>query len=738
MTSSRAVDRHTSDEAPRVPRRDFLRTALAGGAGLLTGGIGSLVPRSLLAASPSDWIEATIPQLQSLFQSGALTSEELTRGYLSRIAQLNPVLAAVIETNPDAIAIAQKLDTERRTGRVRGPLHGIPVLVKDNLATNDGMQTTAGSLALLGSKPPSDATVVDRLRAAGAVILGKANLSEWANFRGNAPFNGWSARGGFTRDPYLLSFDPCGSSSGSAVAAAANLCAAAIGTETDGSIVCPSGNSLIVGLKPTLGLVSQDGIIPIAHSQDTAGPMCRTVTDAAILLGVLEGAAPDPDDPATGRCPRETDYTRHLDRNALRGARIGIPRAFYYDKTTPPGAEKPRGGLDEAPAKVMAEAIEVLKREGAVMSRAAGILCAVGSVLASMYGFPAPEALALPRYSARYGQSCALCHVNPTGGGMRTLYASQDIVPREFAWSRATAESLMGIDPRVGPNLTIGTDFREIYYSDHGEARLGANTRGFFQMQGDLYLAFQLGHKTTLYYDRSTTDTREAFAVHYLTPGLYLKAGQFVPSEGWKFDDHTMFVRADLGFYPPAISDVGIELGALVRGLDAQVALLNGNRGSRLDNNGDLAAAANAVYRFRAGPANLALGATGHRQRGPQKLDVAGAYGYLNWRGLTWVGQGDLEWTTPASPDSGRVGVMSHEVSLVLHRGLDLLATYDFLDPDVDRPGDTAWRMGGGVHLMPVSYAVLEALYRTTRGNAGPAFPAGDFDEVVFQLHVLY
>lgn len=310
-----ALDRKSSIPTSSVDRRDFLRLALAGGAGVLTGGLGSLIPRSLLAASPSDWLEATIPQLQSLFASGALSSEELTRGYLDRIAQMNPVLGAVIETNPDAVKIAQKLDGERRSGRVRGPLHGIPVLVKDNIATRDSMQTTAGSLALVNSVAPADAPIVDRLRSAGAVILGKSNLSEWANFRGNAPFNGWSARGGFTRDPYLLSFDPCGSSSGSAVATAANLCAAAVGTETDGSIVCPSGNSLIVGLKPSAGLLSQDGIIPIAHSQDTAGPMCRTVTDTAILLGVLQNGP--------------GDYTQFLRRGALRGARIGIDTRYF-------------------------------------------------------------------------------------------------------------------------------------------------------------------------------------------------------------------------------------------------------------------------------------------------------------------------------------------------------------------------------------------------------------------------
>src|SRR5262245_44532850 len=261
-----------------MTRRKFLATGAAGSAALLAGGMSSLFRVSAAADATPPWLDATIPEPQGLMTFGALTSLELTRGYLQRIQRFNPHLAAVIEANPDAEAIARRLDRERGSGRVRGPLHGIPVLVKDNIATDDQMETTAGSLALVGSTVPEDSPIVHRLRAAGAVILGKGNLSEWANFRGNAPFNGWSARGGFTRDPYRLSFDPCGSSSGSAVGTAANLCAASVGTETDGSIVCPSGNNLIVGLKPTLGLVSQGGIIPIAHSQDTAGPMCRTVT----------------------------------------------------------------------------------------------------------------------------------------------------------------------------------------------------------------------------------------------------------------------------------------------------------------------------------------------------------------------------------------------------------------------------------------------------------------------------
>ena len=301
-------------------RRAFLGAGLAAGAAVATG---RLEVPSWAAARTEPWIEASIPELQRLMRHRRLTSRELTLGYVRRIESLNPLLGAVIETNPAAVAIAARRDKERRAGHIRGPLHGIPVLLKDNIATDDGMRTTAGSLALVNSRVPADAVIVARLRAAGAVILGKANLSEWANFRGFAPFNGWSARGGFTRDPYLLNFDPCGSSSGSAVAPAANLCAAAVGTETDGSIVCPAGNNLVVGLKPTLGLLSQNGIIPIAHSQDTAGPMGRTVTDVALLLGAMLS----PIDRARGLAPWRGG--RLLRRGALRGARIGVDRRYF-------------------------------------------------------------------------------------------------------------------------------------------------------------------------------------------------------------------------------------------------------------------------------------------------------------------------------------------------------------------------------------------------------------------------
>ncbi len=256
--------------------------------------------------------------------SGAVTSQNLVAHYQQRITTLNPTLHAVIEVNPNASTIAQQLDQERKAGSLRGPLHGIPILVKDVVATADAMQTTAGSLALVGSTVAADAVAAARLRAAGAIILGKANLAEWSNFRGANPPSGWSARGGFTRNAYRLDWDVSGSSSGSAVAAAANMCAAAIGTETDGSILYPAGNNLVVGFKPTVGLISQDGIIPVARSQDTVGPLARTVTDAAILLGVLQS----PFGAVLGHSV-PSSYTGSLVRGALSGARIGVDRRYF-------------------------------------------------------------------------------------------------------------------------------------------------------------------------------------------------------------------------------------------------------------------------------------------------------------------------------------------------------------------------------------------------------------------------
>jgi len=283
----------------------------------------------VIAARADDFrfAEATIDDLQAQMSAGTLTARELARAYLDRIARLEqagPKLNAIIELNPDALALAEKLDAERKAGRVRGPLHGIPVLIKDNIATADKMETTAGSLALVGAKPPRDAHIVARLREAGAVILGKTNLSEWANYRSTTSSSGWSGRGGQTKNPYALDRTPIGSSSGSAVAVAANLCVVAVGTETNGSIMSPSSANGIVGLKPTVGLVSRDGIIPIAASQDTAGPMARSVRDAALLLAVL--ADRDERDAATVQRPADfaADFAPPRDAPALKGARIGV------------------------------------------------------------------------------------------------------------------------------------------------------------------------------------------------------------------------------------------------------------------------------------------------------------------------------------------------------------------------------------------------------------------------------
>jgi amidase len=311
-----------------ITRRKFVGTTAFGSAALLTGGLTSLVSQSASGAHDFDFVEATIPELQAAMASGQLSSKDLVKGYLDRIQSLNSLLHSVIETNPNAVSIAQHLDNERRKGIVRGPLHGIPILVKDNIATDDNMQTTAGSLALVNSHVPADAVIIQQLRAAGAVILGKANLGEWANFRGFDNVYplavGWSARGGDTINAYDLSYTSWGSSAGSGNGAAANLCAAAIGTETDGSITGPSAVENIVGLKPTLGLVSQDGIIPIAHEQDTAGPMARSVTDVAILLGALQS----PWGEVIGH-QLPNDYTQFLQRGSLQGARIGRDARFF-------------------------------------------------------------------------------------------------------------------------------------------------------------------------------------------------------------------------------------------------------------------------------------------------------------------------------------------------------------------------------------------------------------------------
>ena len=269
--------------------------------------------------------EVTIGDLQAKMKSRALTSRRLVEMYLERIKDIDTKTHSVLEINPDALAIADQLDKERKRGKVRGPLHGIPVVIKDNIDTADKMHTTAGSLALLGAPTPKqDAFVAQQLRKAGAVIIGKTNLSEWANFRSTRSISGWSGRGGQTNNPYFLDQNPCGSSSGSGVAVSANLAAAAVGTETNGSIICPSVTNGIVGIKPTVGLVSRSGIVPISHSQDTSGPMTRTVTDAAIMLTAMAGT--DKADPATAEADtrRAKDYTKFLDPNGLKGARLGL------------------------------------------------------------------------------------------------------------------------------------------------------------------------------------------------------------------------------------------------------------------------------------------------------------------------------------------------------------------------------------------------------------------------------
>ncbi|MGI8546433.1 MAG: amidase [Gemmatimonadaceae bacterium] len=290
-------------------------------------------PVPLRAAAQFEFEEVTLAQLQGGMASGHYTSQSLCHAYLARIDQLDrtgPMLRAVLQLNPDALAIAAALDNERKTRGARGPLHGIPVLIKDNIDTHDRMTTSAGSAALANSVAPRDSFVAERLRAAGAVILGKTNLSEWANFRSTHSTSGWSGLGGQTRNAYALDRTPSGSSAGSGTAVSANLCAIAVGTETDGSITSPSAVASLVGIKPTVGLVSRAGIIPISHSQDTAGPMARTVTDAAILLSALAGV--DPRDPATaaGSGRPAVDYTRFLQADGLRGARIGVARKRYF------------------------------------------------------------------------------------------------------------------------------------------------------------------------------------------------------------------------------------------------------------------------------------------------------------------------------------------------------------------------------------------------------------------------
>jgi amidase len=344
-------------------RRGFLQTTLATGVALTLPPAASTareVTRSPEAGAPGlkpfELEEITITELQEGMKSGRFTARSLVEKYTKRIEDIDkrgPSVNAIIEMNPDALPIAQELDRERKAKGPRGPLHGIPVLIKDNINTADRMMTTAGSLALVGSKPAKDAFVAQKLRAAGAVILGKTNLSEWANIRSSHSTSGWSGRGGLTKNPYALNRNPCGSSSGTGAGISANMAAAGIGTETDGSIVCPSSSNGLAGIKPTVGLVSRSGIIPISHSQDGAGPMCRSVRDAAIVLGALTGVDPEDGATAASAGKSQTNYEQYCDANGLQGARIGVVRKYF--------------GFNDAVDTLMEQAIGVMKKQGATV-----------------------------------------------------------------------------------------------------------------------------------------------------------------------------------------------------------------------------------------------------------------------------------------------------------------------------------------------------------------------------------
>jgi amidase len=344
-------------------RRRFLQTTLATGVALtLPPALSTAreVPRppeaSARAIKPFELEEITITELQEGMKSGRFTAPSLVEKYTKRIEDIDkrgPAVNAIIELNPDALSIARELDRERKAKGPRGPLHGIPVLIKDNINTADRMMTTAGSLALVGSKPAKDSFVAQKLRAAGAVILGKTNLSEWANIRSSHSTSGWSGRGGLTKNPYALNRNPCGSSSGTGAGISANMAAAGIGTETDGSIVCPSSSNGLAGIKPTVGLISRSGIIPISHSQDGAGPMCRSVRDAAIVLGALTGVDPEDGATAASAGKSQANYEQYCDANGLQGARIGVVRKYF--------------GFNDAVDTLMEQAIGVMKRHGATV-----------------------------------------------------------------------------------------------------------------------------------------------------------------------------------------------------------------------------------------------------------------------------------------------------------------------------------------------------------------------------------
>jgi hypothetical protein len=359
---------------------------------------------------------------------------------------------------------------------------------------------------------------------------------------------------------------------------------------------------------------------------------------------------------------------------------------------------------------------------------------AAAVALAALMLLGASVAGAIPRYSARYEQKCALCHVNPSGGGLRTAYASQKLAPEEIAWSYSKRPELDDIDPMIGKHIMIGADFREFYV---GESEIPRPN--FFEMQADLYLAFQLDPKVTLYYDRGQSSSYELFGLGYVLPVVFVKAGRFVPSYGWKFDDHTMYVRSELGFMPPASSDVGLEGGFSQGPFDLQVDLVNGNRGSVLDNDHLLAVTLNAVYRHRVGPIGAAVGFSGYHHPGDLvDEDTRGVYGYLTWKGLTWIGEGDILRRDPDGGSAVEGVIASHEVTYLIRKGLEIKGTYDFFDPDRDRGAGSKSRWGGGFYIMPRSYVTLEALLRRTLYDDGVDYSGVNFTETVLQLHLLY
>ncbi len=393
------------DQRGRLSRRGFLRRSISGAALAAAFPAVTIIERAHPPSAPpadvrtGELDEITISELAEGMKNGSLSSHSITEKYLARIEAVDrqgPSVNSIIELNPDALETADALDSERKEKGPRSPLHGIPLLIKDNIDTADRLSTTAGSLALVGAQPPADAFLVHQLRRAGAVLLGKTNLSEWANIRSTHSTSGWSGRGGLTRNPYALDRNTSGSSSGSAAAVAANLCAAAVGTETDGSIVSPSSINGIVGIKPTVGLISRTGVVPISHSQDTPGPMARSVQDAAILLNALVGV--DRDDPATQSAPGKlTDYTLHLDPNGLKGARIGVVRKYF--------------GFLPAVDEIMASALDTLKAQGAILVDPADI--------PTLGKFDDAESLVL-RYELKADLNAYLARLGP-GAPVHTL-----------------------------------------------------------------------------------------------------------------------------------------------------------------------------------------------------------------------------------------------------------------------------------------------------------------------------